>query len=177
MCRSQGWNQARTSSSSPPSRWTPSTRFTSSRFLKAGPGPRGERLWLSFPVASGEEEQPALVWSDDGGATWTQPLVLDGPQPVRASIPALDVAPDGTAYVGWFHNECGDGCSASLLVQAFRGDVAGPPLLVHGDVPGSGADVGHYFGLAALPDGAMAVYTAAGASTRNVFAARLALGS
>ncbi len=145
-------------------------------FLKAGPGPRGERLWLSFPMPAGEEEeQPALVWSDDGGATWTQPLVLDEPQPVQASIPALDVAPDGMAYVGWFRNECGDGCSASLIVQAFRGDVAGPPLMVHGDIPGSGADVGHYFGLAALPDGAIAAYTAQGESSRNVFAARLAL--
>jgi hypothetical protein len=142
--------------------------------LRAGVRGSGERLWLSYaiPGDSAKTEIPTLRWSDDGGATWTAPLALDGPLPVGTSLLTLDVATDGTAYAAWFHDHDE---TTDLLVAAFQGDQMGSPLTVQGGVAGSGSNVGHYFGLAALPDGAVLAYTAEGRGGRSVFAARVVL--
>ncbi|HEV8360554.1 MAG TPA: exo-alpha-sialidase [Candidatus Thermoplasmatota archaeon] len=143
--------------------------------LRAGVHGSGERLWLSYaiPGDSEETEIPTVRWSDDGGSTWTAPLALDGQLPVGTSLLTLDVATDGTAYAAWFHDH---DTTTDLRVAAFQGDHMIPPLTVQGDLAGSGNNVGHYFGLAALPGGAMVAYTVEGAAGRGVVAARLTLG-
>lgn len=140
-------------------------------FLKAGPHAGGERLWLVYQ-AEGEEEGtllPVVRWSDDGGSTWSLPLAIDEARP-STSVPALDVSEDGTAIVAWFHNLAS---TTELRFVAVRGDALGPSFTAASGIPGNGGDVGDYFGLAALPDGAIAVYTAPGESSRDVFAARV----
>lgn len=143
--------------------------------LREGAHGTRERLWLSYPIpgAVGETEVPAVRWSDDNGSTWSVPLALDGPLPGGTSLLTLDVAADGTAYLAWFHDVNNE--KTELRVAAFRGDQAIPPSVVQGNLPGSGGDVGDYFGLAAMPDGAMLLYTAGPGAERDVFAARVVL--
>ncbi|HLE97568.1 MAG TPA: sialidase family protein [Candidatus Thermoplasmatota archaeon] len=142
-------------------------------FLKAGPHADGERLWLVYQ-AEGEEDGtqvPVVRWSDDGGSTWSTPAAIDEEQPYT-SVPALDIAEDGTAIIAWFHNFAS---TTELRFVAIRGDTLGGSFTAAGGIPGNGANVGDYFGLAALADGAIAVYTARGESSRDVFAARVTL--
>ena len=62
----------------------------------------GGVLLLAFPSGSADSSAPALARSDDAGATWSAPRKLGAATQGRTHV-SLDVAADGTAYVGWYH--------------------------------------------------------------------------
>ncbi|MGQ0537284.1 MAG: sialidase family protein [Methanobacteriota archaeon] len=114
-----------------------------------------ERLVLAYAsLVEGEEgfETPTLRESRDGGATWGPPVLLDVPENAGVSLATLDVSPDGTAYVAWFHVRSG-GDRSDLLLATVRGGAASPPRVI-GTIEIPTSRVGHYFGLAADDRGA-----------------------
>ena len=150
-----------------------STRFP---VLAKGRGPAGERIFLAYPASGdgpGSRQTPTLRWSDDGGATWSPPLALDAPEAEGPALPALAAAPDGAAYVTFWHPR-GEG--AQLRAVAFRDGRLSEPLVLD-ETEGSSARTGHYMGLASLPDGSVfAAWNALRGGEAAVTGARLVAG-
>ncbi|MGQ0535507.1 MAG: exo-alpha-sialidase [Methanobacteriota archaeon] len=125
--------------------------------IKEGLHQGNQRIWFTYAAVGGgpgRAAAPSIMWSDDGGDSWSPPLPLDAPRPFP--LVALDVAKDGTAYVAWFREV---GPESELRVVAIRDGTMSDPLLL-ATVPGKANDIGDYFGLAAHPGGVLAMFTA-----------------
>lgn len=116
-----------------------------------------ERLLLVY--APREEDDPSelrveLTWSDDGGATWSPPIVLDTPQGEGDPTPEVAAGPRDSAWVTFFDLEGERGGQHSRYVAVMVVDgVAGAPLVLDEIDVYPGVTLGHYMGLASTPDG------------------------
>lgn len=123
----------------------------------------GPRLWLvaSPPVGEGKvdaaKQQTAVAWSDDGGATWSEPLVLDEPEAPGRTLPSAAVAPDGTLFVTFAH-AVNDKASTFHAV-ALRPEGTRANLTLDDAIHGPTTGMGDYLGLGAGPDGAFGVWS------------------
>lgn len=100
-------------------------------------------------------QPPVLRWSDDAGATWSDPVPLQAPGGPGRTLPALAVAGDGTVFALSCH-PTGES-RAELRVVAVRDGQVGPPAVLDG-VEAACARLGDYLGLAPLPAGAFATW-------------------
>lgn len=108
-----------------------------------------------YPVESPDGRQVVTArLSRDGGATFAAPFALASPDLPGSTFPTL--AGDARrAYVTWFHAE---ESGYALRALALDDGVASPPVTLARDITGPPGALGEYFGLAALPDGAYAVW-------------------
>lgn len=108
----------------------------------------------SAPDTIQMDEKPQRVEvraSEDGGASWSAPRVVDDPEAPGRATPRLASA-GSTALLSWFHAVDG---GAQLRVVALRGDDVSAPLVLDEPHAPSSA-LGDYMGLAATPTGAWA---------------------
>lgn len=127
----------------------------------------GQRLWLAFAgvledAAStvdqdAKRQQPSVVWSDDDGASWSAPLVLDTADHAGRTTPML-AAGGGRAYATYFH-ALGD--DAAELRALALGDGGASDALVLATARAPASLLGDYSGLAATPDGLFAAWVTA----------------
>jgi hypothetical protein len=130
-----------------PNLWMPSLAAHGGRLYAAGshPGPDSRQA-------------PSLQWSDDGGATWTAPLLLDGPAPGRV-LPSVAVDAAGTAYVTYTHAGPRDQDSpVSFRAAALRPDGGRWGLVLDPVIAAPAESLGDYLGLAAGRSGAYAAW-------------------
>lgn len=125
---------------------------------------RDGRLWLAYPRISGSDppgasvQTPVLRFSDDLGMTWSEPLPLDDADQPGWIVPTLAVDGNGIAYSGFYHhledgtNEYRIAASDGMQVARVRVDAS--PI----GTQGLGLHLGHYMGIAGLPDGAVATW-------------------
>jgi hypothetical protein len=127
-------------------------------------GPTGNTLALAYPENHGskdEIEDPTLLMSQDGGATWGMPLVLDRAYVAARTLPAVDVAPDGTVFATYFHvvgNSTGPDARRDYRAVAIRDGALVDAITLDPGVVGPAGALGDYMGLAAMPGGAFAVW-------------------
>jgi len=70
--------------------------------IAVGPGNRVWVAWQDGRFSGGLRDGIVLTHSDDGGATWTDPVLVNGAPGVQAFTPALAVAADGTVGLTYF---------------------------------------------------------------------------
>lgn len=118
-----------------------------------------ERLFVSYvhEDTDAKTETPRLRWSDDGGASWSEPVDLAPPGARIWSQPALAVGADGTAFVSFYRADAEDAPTRYVAV-AVKDGVASPPVVVDDGLEGQTGTRGHYTGIAATPDGALATW-------------------
>lgn len=135
--------------------------YASNGFLRTA----GARLLLVYVEPVVEFPTPALLWSDDGGATWRGPLRLDKPEAPGRVLPTLAVDGRGVPYAGFYH-PLPDG-NVEFRATAWDGErVASATLTREATRPGG--SVLHYVGLAGLPEGAFAVWIGGDAPSTDV---------
>lgn len=140
--------------------------------------PLGEadRLFLPFATSPGPDpvQQLKFVMSDDGGATWSAPVSVDGLTDFVVSgsftlpiaYPSAAVADrDGSIFVTYFHMPVGTG-EVLYKVVRIRDGVASEPEVLDAALPGSPLTRGHYMGLGGSPTaGAYAAWVTGGSWT------------
>ena len=139
-----------------------------------------ERLLLTYTTGGDErrgEHQIEFTWSDDGGATWAPALVVDTPQGEGAPMPDVVGAADDGAWMTYFDLEGPYAKQRSrYLAVKVAGGVAGEPLVLD-DMEVAAANLGHYMGLAAAPDGDALAAWVTYDDTLDVVWARISAGS
>lgn len=144
------------------SSWTDVRLGASTKFpvLARSATPLGERVHVAYPLGQDDrdgEQRVVARWSDDGGLTWSEPLLLDAPAAPGRTIPALAPAPDGGAFATFFSPRGG---GAEHVALHIRGDGALSPRTVLSAHEGPTSVTGDYMGIAPLPaGGAFAVWT------------------
>jgi hypothetical protein len=137
-----------------------------------------DRITIAYSIGGGSKpETPALVTSDDGGTTWTKPLLLDSPEAPGYIAPAMDLDAQGRAWVGFFHPK-GDGSQNDYRVAMVdNGSVVGPIVVSSSSIGAEtrGLTLGHYMGLASLPDGALPVWVSGTSPATDLRSARVFL--
>lgn len=132
--------------------------------IEAGPGPKGDRVWLVYPRLSGPgftgdlEQVPVVRFSDDGGLTWSDSLPLDDVEAPGTTVPTLALDGRGLAYSGFYHH-LRDGTNQYRV--AVTDGLKVSRLRVDGSAIGEqrlGLQLGHYMGIAGLPDGVFATW-------------------
>ncbi|TML01142.1 MAG: exo-alpha-sialidase [Actinobacteria bacterium] len=154
----------------------------------AGPGGAVYLCW-SEPRRSADSVV-AVVRSDDGGLTWSQPMTVVSER-AQPFIPAVAVAGDGTVAVSWYEVPADkDGKELPAVVRfgwsVDRGRtwrflrLAGPFDLHSADITTGGDFVGDYEGLVGLPAGFAALNAVAKPDSRSgptdLFFSRVELG-
>ncbi|MEA3199762.1 MAG: hypothetical protein QOE90_1190 [Thermoplasmata archaeon] len=155
-----------------PDAWMPS--------LAVARGAAHDRLFLATgaPAGAGQQDAipqvPTLRWSDDEGATWSDPVALDAPEAPGRVLPSVAADARGVAYVTFAHAR-GQGASATSEFRAvalapgrWRADALLDPSIA---APTSG--LGDYLGLAPAPTGAFAVWTATNGKSFDTVGAML----
>jgi hypothetical protein len=140
-----------------PNLWMPSLAGTpDGRLYVAGafPAPGSEAASQDDGVQS-----PSLAWSDDDGATWSAPLLLDEPRIGRV-LPSAAVDGAGIVYVTYAHAEPQDQDSpVSYRAVALRPGAGAPSSAVLDPlIPAPASSLGDYLGLAAGSRGAYATW-------------------
>jgi hypothetical protein len=125
----------------------------------------GNRLLLTWqdqrpvsgrPAPEVTQPTPARIYatsSQDGGATWSPPVQVDGLPPaasVSAVDPASALSPSGEAWVAWHDGRHGRN-DVFVARSADAGLTWGPPLRLDADAPGTAESRSP--GLAVSPDG------------------------
>ncbi|MEP6831789.1 MAG: sialidase family protein [Gemmatimonas sp.] len=88
---------------------------------------RGNRVVLAWFTAPGDSAQVKLAFSDNAGATFSQPVRIDGGSPAgRVDVALLT---DGGALVSWVERMGGDTAAVRVRRVASNG-VAGAPMTV-----------------------------------------------
>ncbi|MGQ0535761.1 MAG: sialidase family protein [Methanobacteriota archaeon] len=156
----------------------PAAEFAAFPVLKVDPTPTRSRLYVAYPapaMAPAGAEVPVLRWSDDGGVSWTEPLVLDAPEALGRTRPGIDVGPDGAVYGAFYHPMgTAEAPRADVRVVAVREGVVSAPVTVDTEVVGGTAALGDYIGIAALPGGgAFAVWVTSDGSEYDLVGARV----
>jgi hypothetical protein len=132
--------------------------------IDAGQGPNGDRVWLAYPRTSEAGDcgslgqTPVVRYSDDGGNTWTAPQAVDANDAPGWIVPTLALDTHGRAYVGFYHHES-DGTN-HYWVAVTNGTSWAKVRVDQAPIgsEGLGLQLGHYMGLAGLPDGAFAAW-------------------
>lgn len=129
--------------------------------IRAGRAVSEGRLFLGVPLAEDldGEHTPAILWSDDRGGTWSAPVALDEPVAGGVVNPTLAVDGRGIAYSGFFHH-LPDGSNEYRVAALDDGTRVGPLTVSRARIgeQAFGLQLGHYMGLAPLPEGAVAVW-------------------
>ncbi len=115
-----------------------------------------ERLLLAYATGGSfleGQHQTEFTWSDDGGASWAPPLIIDVPEGEGPSLPDVAPAAGDGAWITYFDVEgpSSEQRSRYLAVKVVDG-VAGAPLVLD-EMEGTTLNLGHYMGLAVTPDG------------------------
>lgn len=98
------------------------------------------------------KQSPRLLWSDDTGATWSSPLILDVAEAAGRTVPQVVVDDQGTAYVSFYHARMkGDSTESELRVVALSRGIASPAVTAGASLANANA-LGDYMGLAAGKD-------------------------
>lgn len=138
----------------------------------------GGRLVLAFPmgdvVGDDAPQVPALSWSDDGGATWSEPRALEKAGPAGRVLVSVAADAAGTAYVTHARSTS-DGATSAFSAVALMPDGGEARLVLEGEIAAPASDLGDYLGVGAGPTGAYAVWATDAEGPRNAIAwARLA---
>jgi hypothetical protein len=93
----------------------------------------GGRLWANWYTggpSEGHLNYVLLASSDDGGQTWTKPILAidpDGPGPIRAYDPAMWTDPNGTVWLFWAQGgSWWDGRAGTWAMTCENPDAADP---------------------------------------------------
>ncbi|HLE97302.1 MAG TPA: sialidase family protein, partial [Candidatus Thermoplasmatota archaeon] len=124
-----------------------------------------ERLLLAYTTGGDSysgQHQTELTWSDDGGAMWAPPLIVDPPEGEGHTMPDVVGAPGDSAWVTFFDLEGSDAAQHSryLAVKVVNG-VAGAPLVLD-EMEMAAETLGNYMGLGVTPSGDAIVAWATG---------------
>jgi len=128
-------------------RWTPSVTVARDGWKIPGcptNGPsvaaRGRRVVVTWFTAA--QNTPRLKWavSNDGGATFSAPVVVDTGNPV--GYPDLVLLDEGTSVVSWLERK-GEGVGEVMLRRVSPSGVAAPAVAVARSVSGRGTGVPH----------------------------------
>ena len=88
---------------------------------------QGQRAAVAWYTESGEHPRVQLAMSEDAGASFSPPILIDGNRPLgRVDV---DFLPDGDVLVSWLAQDR-DGQSALTLRRVSPSGDAGPPLAV-----------------------------------------------
>lgn len=101
---------------------------------------RGARVAVAWFTAAKDTPRLKLAFSDDSGATFGEPIVIDEGQPV--GWPDLVMLEDGTALVSWLERR-GQGVGEVLIRRVSGRRAPGPPLVVAQSVSGRATGVPH----------------------------------
>lgn len=101
---------------------------------------RDRRVAVAWFTAAGQTPRLKLAWSDDGGATFAAPVVIDEGSPV--GWPDLVMLEDGSVLVSWLERR-GQGVGEVLVRRVRPGQAAGTPLVVAQAVSGRATGVPH----------------------------------
>lgn len=128
--------------------------------LKAVERAEGSTLFLAYPRPGSEEgfQVPVLLSSEDSGASWSDPLVLDEPEAAAWTYLAMDVDGDGVLYATFYHARA-DGALDFRLV-AVRPDGSERRLVLDPGAATAEAGIYDYTGSAGLREGVVAIWMA-----------------
>ena len=145
----------------------------------------GGRLYLATVRAEEPEPAPStvpnhavplLLWSDDAGATWSEPLVLDVPPAPGNPLPRLAIDPaSGVAYVVYYAPT--DETQMEVRAVAFVDGALRAPLTLTKERIEPGAAQRDYLGLDATADGVLAAWVGGRWPDTDIHVARLHLAA
>jgi hypothetical protein len=101
---------------------------------------RDARVAVAWFTAAGDTPRLKLAFSDDGGARFGDPVVIDDGRPV--GWPDLVILEDGAVLVSWLERR-GEGIGEVLLRRVASGGRPGPPLVVAQAVSGRATGAPH----------------------------------
>jgi hypothetical protein len=101
---------------------------------------RGERVAVAWFTAAKDTPRLKMVFSDDAGATFGAPVVIDDGRPV--GWPDVTLMEDGTAIVSWLERR-GEGQGEVLVRRVSPGRAPGPPVVIAKTVSGRATGVPH----------------------------------
>lgn len=101
---------------------------------------RGSRVAVAWFTAAKDTPRLKLAFSNDNGATFGEPIVIDEGRPV--GWPDLVMLEDGTVLVSWLERR-GEGVGEVLVRRVAGGRTPGPPLVVAQAVSGRATGVPH----------------------------------
>jgi len=127
--------------------WTaPATVFSDGWHIPGCPtnGPavaaRGERVAVAWFTAAKDTPRLKMVFSDDAGATFGAPIVIDDGRPV--GWPDVALMDDGSALVSWLERR-GEGQGEVLVRRVSPGRAPGAPVVIAKAVSGRATGVPH----------------------------------
>ena len=127
--------------------WTaPATVFGDAWHIAGCPtnGPavaaRLERVAVAWFTAAKDTPRLKMVFSDDAGATFGRPVVIDDGRPV--GWPDVAVMDDGSALVSWLERR-GEGVGEILVRRVSPGRAPGAPVVIAKTVSGRATGVPH----------------------------------
>jgi hypothetical protein len=85
----------------------------------SGPDGMLVAVWQDSRFSGGVRDGIAFSRSDDGGATWSAPVEINGVPAAQALLPAVTVRPDGTIGVLYYDMRNDTADPATLLVDAW----------------------------------------------------------
>ncbi|MDH4066901.1 MAG: glycoside hydrolase, partial [Acidobacteriota bacterium] len=101
---------------------------------------RGSGVAVAWFTAASDTPRLKLAFSDDAGATFGAPVVIDEGRPV--GWPDVVLLEDGTALVSWLERR-GEGVGEVLVRRVAPGREPGTPVLVAQSVSGRATGVPH----------------------------------
>lgn len=115
---------------------------------------------------------PVLRWSDDEGATWSEPLPLDEPGRAGRMLPNLAADAQGRVVAGYYY-PVGETEEEEFRAVAWDGQALEGPVALNQEPMAPGSIKLHYVGVAGLPEGAFAVWIAGDSPATAVHGARV----
>lgn len=101
---------------------------------------RGSRVAVAWFTAAGDTPRLKLAFSDDAGATFGAPVVIDEGRPV--GWPDVVLEADGSALVSWLERRA-EGVGEVLVRRVRPGQAPGVPLKIAESVSGRATGVPH----------------------------------
>lgn len=101
---------------------------------------RGQRVAVAWFTAAKDTPRLKMAFSEDGGATFGDPVVIDDGRPV--GWPDVVMLEDGATLVSWLERR-GEGVGEVLVRRVSPGRAPGPPIVVAQSVSGRATGVPH----------------------------------
>jgi len=101
---------------------------------------RGQRVAVAWFTAANDTPRLKMAFSEDGGATFGTPVVIDEGRPV--GWPDVVMLEDGATLVSWLERR-GEGVGEVLVRRVSPGRAPGPPVMVAQSVSGRATGVPH----------------------------------